>query len=84
MTIGNGDTLRLFVQGAIALAVLAGATYLGVRDVLDSEAISVLYGAALGAVGASGYRAAGSHTTTQTYRPAGPGDGEIVTRKETP
>lgn len=57
----NVDRLRLIVQGILALAVLAGSTYLGIAGVLQAEAISVLYGTALGAVGAGavgGFRGA--------------------------
>lgn len=73
----------MYVQGGIALAVLAGATFLGISDVLDSEAISVLYGAALGAVGggAVGYRASTSGTTTQTFHDSN-GGSMTTTRKQ--
>lgn len=46
------DRMKLAIQGLTALGTLACATLLGIRGVLDSEAIAVLFGAALGAVGA--------------------------------
>lgn len=72
----DADRHRLWTQGFVAAAVLGCATYLGAIDVLDSEAISVLFGAALGAVGAGGISARATPTTTQTFRN---GTGEVTT-----
>lgn len=64
--------LRLIVQGVIALGVLGSCTYLGVTGVLDSEAISVLYGAALGAVGAGAVGGVRANTPTNGNGTAAP------------
>lgn len=45
------DKLRLIVTSAIAVGVLAGATFLTFSNKLDSAAAVALYGAAIGAVG---------------------------------
>jgi hypothetical protein len=79
------DRLRLVVQGVLALAVLMGSTFLGVRGVLNSEAIAVLYGTAIGAVGAGavgGGSRLGSTTTQQHIGPGRSGNGETVITTE--
>lgn len=49
---GDIDRLRLIAQGAIATAVLGGATYLAAEGVISEPSIVALFSAALGAVGA--------------------------------
>jgi len=60
--------LQLVVQGVLVMAVVGAATYLGAIGVLDSDALAVLFGSAIGAVGtASAVQA--SHQLNGTQAP---------------